>query len=174
MILEKNNLRTAQEWAKSYFELTAPHVHQKAGNHLRSHLRAIMALDHRILIRPEKKKSGRIFLRSTSLQSLANKSGCAGVNHPFISFIHHIWGETVPWGTVFIIQTSDNRMQYFIILQYKLRSFNIQDDRSTRGLLAKPLKNFQNHLYGQPVLTLIITITKFLNLIGYELPWFQP
>ena len=32
-------------------------------------------------------------------------------------------------------------------------SLNIQDDRSTRGLLAKPLKNFQNHLYGQPVLT---------------------
>ena len=25
--------------------------------------------------------------------------------------------------------------------------------RGTRGLLAKPLKNFQNHLYGQPVLT---------------------
>ena len=63
------------------------------------------------------------------------------VNQPFIPFIHHIWGETVLWGTVFIIQTSD-RMQYFTILQYKLHSFNIQDDRSTRGLLAKPLKRF--------------------------------
>ena len=63
------------------------------------------------------------------------------VNQPFILFIHHIWGETVPWGAVFIIQTSD-RMQYFTILQYKLHSFNIQDDRSTRGLLAKPLKRF--------------------------------
>ena len=31
-------------------------------------------------------------------------------------------------------------MQYFTILQHKLHSFNIQDDRSTRGLLAKPLK----------------------------------
>ena len=41
----------------------------------------------------------------------------------------------------------------FTILQYKLHSFNIQVDRSTRGLLAKPFKNFQNHLYGQPVLT---------------------
>ena len=28
------------------------------------------------------------------------------VNQPFILFIHHIWGETVPWGAVFIIQTS--------------------------------------------------------------------
>ena len=33
-------------------------------------------------------------------------------------------------------------MQYFTLLQYKLHSFNIQDDRSTRGLLAKPLKKF--------------------------------
>ena len=31
-------------------------------------------------------------------------------------------------------------MQYFIILQYKLQSFNIQDDQSM-------------HLYGKPVLT---------------------
>ena len=173
MILEKNNLRTAQEWAKSYFELTAPHVHQKAGNHLRSHLRAIMALDHRRLIRPGKKIRPN-FLRSTSLLYKILPTNLGEWKLTFLPFVHHIWGETVPWGTVFIIQTSDNRMQYFIILQYKLRSFNIQDDRSTRGLLAKPLKNFQNHLYGQPVLTLIITITKFLNLIGYELPWFQP
>ena len=48
------------------------------------------------------------------------------VNQLFILFIHHIWGETVPWGAVFIIQTSD-RMQYFTILQYKLHSFNIHD-----------------------------------------------
>ena len=38
-----------------------------------------------------------------------------------------------------IIQTTD-KMQYFTILQYKLHSFNIQDDRSTRGPLAKALK----------------------------------
>ena len=75
------------------------------------------------------------------------------VNQPFIPFIHHIWGETVPWGTVFIIQTSDI-MQYFTILQHKLHSFNIQDDRSTRGLLAKPLN--QNHIYSQLVLTFAV------------------
>ena len=65
---------------------------------------------------------------------------------------HHIWDKTVLWGTVFIIQTTDRR-QYFTILQYKLHSFKIQYDRSTRGLLAKPLKKFQSHLYGQLVLT---------------------
>ena len=47
-------------------------------------------------------------------------------------------------------QTSD-RMQYFTILKYKLHSFNIQDVRTTRGLIAKPLKKIQNHRYGQPV-----------------------
>ena len=49
-------------------------------------------------------------------------------------FIHHIWEERVLWGAVFIIQTSYN-MQYFTIFQRKLHSFNIQDHRSTRGLL---------------------------------------
>ena len=93
------------------------------------------------------KKWGRIFLRWASLLHKI----WVRVNQPFIPFIHCVWGETVLWGTVFIIKTS-NRMQYFTILQYKLYSFNIQDDRRTDGLLAKPLKNFQNHLYRQPVL----------------------
>ena len=45
---------------------------------------------------------------------------------------------------------------YITILQYKLYSFSIQDDRSTRGLLAEPLKKFPNHLYGQPFLTFAV------------------
>ena len=150
MILEKNNLRTAQEWTKSYFELTARYVHQKAGNHLRSHLRAIMALDHRRLIKPEKKKSGQIFCVRQVYFAKSCQQIWVRVNQPFIPFIHRIWGETVLWGTVFIIQTSDNRMQYLTIFQHKLHSFDIQDDRSTLGLLANQLKKFQNHLYGQP------------------------
>ena len=44
-------------------------------------------------------------------------------------------------------------MQYFTVFQDKLHSFNIQDHRSTRGLKRNRSKNFQNHLYGQPVLT---------------------
>ena len=70
-------------------------------------------------------------------------------------FIHHLWGETVVWGTVFILQTSD-RLQYFTILQFKLHSFNIQDDRSMSGLLAKSIKKISSHLYGQPVLTFAV------------------
>ena len=96
------------------------------------------ALDHRRLIRPGKKIRPN-FLRSTSLLYKILPTNLGEWNPTFLPFVHHIWGETVLWGTVFIIQTSD-RMQYFTILQYKLHSFNIQDDRSTPGLLAKLLK----------------------------------
>ena len=53
-------------------------------------------------------------------------------------------------------------MQYFTILQYKLHSFNIQDDRSTRGLLAKKFQKI--NLYGQPVLTFAVrAVVECLN-----------
>ena len=45
--------------------LNVLYVHPKTSNHLRSHSRAIMALDHNRL--GLENKSGRIFLRSTSL-----------------------------------------------------------------------------------------------------------
>ena len=38
-------------------------------------------------------------------------------------------------------------------LQYKVRSFNIQDDRSMREFLAKPFKKISKTIYGKPVLT---------------------
>ena len=110
---------------------------QRNSNHLRSHLTAVIALDNSRLGLENKfleSKSGRIFLRLTRLLTIWGR-----VNQPFILFIHHFWGETVLWGAVFIIQTS-YRMQCFTILKYKLHPFNIQDDQSTRGLLAKALK----------------------------------
>ena len=137
---QTNNLQTAQEWTISYIELIASYVPLKTGNHLRSHLTAIRALDHRRLIRSGK-KSGRIFCVRQVYFTKSCQQIWMRVNQPFTPFIHHIWGETVLWGTVFIKKTLD-RMEYFKILQYKLHSFNIQDDRSMRGLLAKPLKTF--------------------------------
>ena len=141
MILEKNNLQTAQEWTKSYIELIASYVHPKTGNHLRSHLRAIMALDPRRLIRPGKKNQAEFFCVRQVYFAKSCQEIWVRVNQLFMPFIHHIWGETVLWGTIFIIQTLD-RKRYFTILRYKLYSFNIKDDGSTRGLLAKPLKKF--------------------------------
>ena len=106
--------------------------------------RAIMALDHSGLGLENKfleNKTGRTFCVRQVYFTKSCQQIWGRVNQPFMLFIHHIWRETVLWGAVFIIQISD-RMQYFTILQYKLHSFNIQDDRSTRGLLAKPLKKF--------------------------------
>ena len=144
MILEKNKLQTVQEWTKSYIELIALYVLAKNSNHLRSQVKAIMVLDHSRLGLEKQilgNKSRPNFLGSTSLlyKILPTNLGC--VNQPFIPFIHQIWGETVLWGAVCFIQTSDT-MLFFTILQYKLHSFDIQDDRSTRGPLAgKTVKN---------------------------------
>ena len=43
-------------------------------------------------------------------------------------------------------------MQYFTFFQDKLLSVNNQDDQSL-AFSETIKKNFQNHLYGQPVLT---------------------
>ena len=111
--------------------MIALYVHPKNSSHLRWHLRAIKALDHSRL--GLENKSGRIVCVRQVYFTKSCQQVWGRVNQPFILLIHHMWGETVPWGAVFIVQTSD-RMQYFTILQYKLHSFNIQDDRSTRGL----------------------------------------
>ena len=53
-------------------------------------------------------------------------------------------------------------MQYFTVLKYKLHSFNIQDDRGTRGVLAKEFQKI--NLYGQPVLTFVVpAVVECLN-----------
>ena len=94
-------------------------------NHLRSHPRAIMALDQGRL--GLESKSGPIFcFRQVYFYKILPTN--LSVNQRFIPFIHLIWGETVLWGAVFIIETSD-RMKDFTIFHDKLHSVNIQDDQ---------------------------------------------
>ena len=95
-ILEKNSLQTAQEWTKSFIELIASYVHLKTGNHLRSHLRAIMALDHRRLIRPGKKIRPN-FLRSTSLLYKILPTSLGTCKPTFYTFYtsHLRWNSTM-------------------------------------------------------------------------------
>ena len=93
--------------------------------------------------------SGRIFCVRHVSEVCFTKSFCGGMSTNLSYLLCITWGELL-WGAVFIIQTPD-RMQYFTILKYKLQSFNIQDDRTTRELIAKPLKKIQNQRYGQPV-----------------------
>ena len=135
MILEKHYLRTVHEWTKSYIELIALYVHPKNSNHLRSHLRAIMSLDHSRLGLENKfweNKSGRIFCVWLVYFTKSCQQIWGACKPTFYTFLNQIWSETVLWGAAFIVQTSD-KMQYFTVLQYKLHSFHTQDDRSTHA-----------------------------------------
>ena len=99
-------------------------------------LRAIMALDHSRLGLDN--KSGRIFWRSTSLiyKILPTSLGtCKPTFYPFHAS-HLRWNSTMR-RCFYHTDLGQNA-----ILQYKFHSFNIEDDRSKRGLLAKPLKKF--------------------------------
>ena len=113
-----------------------------------------MALDHSRLgleTKSLENKSGRFFLRSTSLlyknPGLTNLGACKLTYYTFYTS-HLRWNSTIRH----CFYHTALGQHYFTILKHKLHSFNIQDDRSTRGLLAKPLKkiSIQNHLYGQP------------------------
>ena len=139
----ESNLQTVQEWTKSDIELIALYVHPKNSN-LRSHLRAIMALDHSRL--DLENKSGRTFcVRQVYFTKSCQQiwGACKPTLYTFYTS-HLRWNSTMKRAFLvffFSIQNSE-RMQYFTIncaIQI-VYLFNIQDDRSTRGILAKPLK----------------------------------
>ena len=119
--------KTVQEWNKCYIELIALYVHPKNSNHLRSHFRAIVALDHSRLGQAGK-RIGPIFC----LWQVYLTKSCQQIwwhaNQPFILFIHHIWGETVLWGAVFIIQYLGQNAVFYnfarqiALIQYSGRS----------------------------------------------------
>ena len=94
-------------------------------NHLRSLLRAIMALDHHRLIRPRKKIRPN-FLRSTSLlyKILPTKLGaCKPIFYTiYTSHLRYSTMKSMRHCFYHADLTSD-RMQYFTILQYKFYSF---------------------------------------------------
>ena len=129
------------------------YVHPKNSNHLRSHSRAIMALDHSRLGLENKfleNKSGRIFCVRQVYFTKSCQQVWGRVNQPFILFIHHIWGETV----LFIIQIS-HRMQYFTIFRDKLHSVNIQDDQSWA---------FSENVYREKISKITYTASRFSHL----------
>ena len=88
-----------------------------------------MALDHSRLGLENKfleNKSGRIFCVRQVYFTKSCQQVWGRVNQPFILFIHHIWGETVP-----IYHTDLGQyIRYFTIFQDKLHSVNVQDDQS--------------------------------------------
>ena len=89
MILEKNNLQTVHLRVNLILHrVDSLYVHPKNSNHLRSHLRAIMALDHSRL--GLENKSGRIFCVRQVYLTKSCQQVWERVNQSFILFIHHI------------------------------------------------------------------------------------
>ena len=116
----------------SYIELIALYAHPKNSNHLRSHSRARMALDHSRLDLENKfleNKSGRIFcFRQVYFTKPCQQIwGC--VNQPFNAFYtpHLRWNSTF-YHTDLGQNTAFHNFSMF-------RTIN-------RGLLAKPFKKF--------------------------------
>ena len=117
-----------------------------------------MALDHSRL--GLENKSGQFFaIGKFTLQNLANKSG--GMQTSLLYFLYITSGVKQYYEVLFLSYSTLDRMQYFTILQDKLHSFNIQDDRSTHGLLAKP---FTKKVSKSPIMASrfsFLTSTKF-------------
>ena len=130
------------EWKKVLHRIDIRiYIHPKNSNHLRSYLRAIMALDHsRLGLENEflENKLGRIFCVPQVYLTKSCQQLWVRVNQQFILFIHHIWGETVIWGAVFIIQTSKCSISQFFRTNCTHSIFRTV--WRTRGLLAKPFK----------------------------------
>ena len=79
------------------------------------------------------KKSGRIFcVRQVLYLTKSCQQIWVRVNQPFVPFIHHIWRE---------INLGQNAVFHNFAIQIALIQYH-GDDRSQRGLLAKPLKKF--------------------------------
>ena len=98
-------------------------VHPKNSNHLQSHSRAIMALDHSRLGLENKfleNKSGRIFCVRQVYFTKSCQQIWGRVNQPFIRFTHHIWGETVLY----------RRCMYHTNLGQNAAFHNFSDDQS--------------------------------------------
>ena len=102
-----------------------------------------MRLDSRWLIRPRKKIRPN-FLRSTSLLYKIVPTSLGACKPIFYTIYtsHLRWNSTMRSMSHCFYHA--DRMQYFTILQYKLHSFSIRDDRRARGLLAKNVKKKKN------------------------------
>ena len=146
--------------------MIAVYIHPKNSNDLRSHLRAIMDLDHsRLGLENEflENKSGQIFCILEVYLTKSCQQLWVRVNEHFILFIHPIWGETVIWGAVFIIQTSE-KMQYFTIFQDKLHSFNIQNRTTQAWAFGKTVQKISKITYTASRFSLLTSANFLVNI----------
>ena len=150
LILENNDLQTAQEWNKAYIDLIALYVDPKNSNHLRwvkRHNGSYHSLGNKFFRNKitQGPPTPPLFYK---VNRTAPKFFC--VRQVWVckilptnlvmckqAFIHHSWGTQYCEAFFLVSLHTLDRMQFFTILQGKLHSFNNQDDRSTHFLCAK-------------------------------------
>ena len=134
--------------------MIAVYIHPKNSNYFRSHFIAIMALDHsRLSLENEflENKSGRIFcVRQVFLTKYCQQLW-ERVNQHFVLFIHHIWNSNMR-RCFYHIDLRQNAVFYNFSRQIALIQYS-EPYEARVGFQQNRSKNFQNHLYGQPVLT---------------------
>ena len=140
-------------------------------NHLRSHLRAIMALDH-----------SRLGLKNNFLENKSGRIFCVRQVY-FTKSCQQIYGRVIT-NLLYILYITSEVKQYYEtllkVLSYRPRRecsisqfcntdcthsiFRTIEARVGFQLDRRSKKNFQNHLYGQPVLTFAVrAVVKCLN-----------
>ena len=121
-------------------------VHPKNSNHLRSHLRAIMALDHSRL--GLENKSGRIFCVRQVFFTKSCEQIWGRENQPFILFIHLRWNSTI---RRFFYHTNLGRNAVFHNFEIQTALIQYLGQSRHAWAFSETAKKFQNNLYGQPV-----------------------
>ena len=141
---------------KSYFELIALYLHPINSNHLRSHLWAIMAFGHSRLGLENcflENKSGRIgCVRQVYFTKSCQQSGCVSN----LLYFLYITSEVKQYYEALFLSyrpQTEYSISHFFKTNCTHSIFWTTD--CARVLLGKlnGSNNFQNHLYGQPVLT---------------------
>ena len=112
-----------------------------------------MALDHRRLIRPGKKNSGRIFCVRQVYFTKSCQQIWVRVNQPFINL--YVTSEVKQYYEALFLSyrprtTECSISQYCDTNCYSGRS------KHAWALAVNRWEKFQNHLYGQPVLTFAV------------------
>ena len=114
-------------------------MYTQKSNHLRSHSRAIMALDHSRFKTWKTKHALNLRFRFRHVyftKSCQQIWGC--VNQPFLLFIHHSWGETVLF--IYRPRTECSISQFF-----KTNCTQSIFRTTNSGLLAKPFRKFPEY-----------------------------
>ena len=152
---------------KSYIELIAVYIHPKNSHYLRSHFRAIMALDHgRLGLENEflENKSGRIFCVRQVYLTKSCQQLWERVNQHFMLFIYHIWNSNIR-RCFYHIDLRQNAV--FHNFSRQLHSFNIQNHTKHAWAFSKAVQKISKITYTASRFSLLTSAKFSVNIKSY-------